>query len=163
MLVPIGGDGTFLMTAGRSSPLLPEFPKTPVVGFNSDPERSEGRLMLPKHYSQDPKEAVRKMKNVNHYYVHLKNIENLINFGFYYNQLQGDFKWIHRSRIKITLLGQNGNISQAIDLHEHNFEPLEPVDFPPQPLKTGESKQFGGAKMKKVLPYLALNEVTYWL
>lgn len=64
MLVPIGGDGTFLMTAGRASPLLPELQNTPVVGFNSDPNRSEGMLMLPKQYSRDPKDAVQKIINV---------------------------------------------------------------------------------------------------
>lgn len=64
MLVPIGGDGTFLMTAGRASPLFPELCNTPVVGFNSDPSRSEGMLMLPKQYSNDPREAVRKIINV---------------------------------------------------------------------------------------------------
>lgn len=68
MLVPIGGDGTFLMAAGRASPLFPDLSETPVVGFNSDPDRSEGRLMLPKQYSHDPKEAIRKIKKV-----HLQN------------------------------------------------------------------------------------------
>ena len=48
ILVPVGGDGTFLMTAGRASVFNPTVTKTPLVGFNSDPLRSEGRLMLPK-------------------------------------------------------------------------------------------------------------------
>lgn len=39
ILVPVGGDGTFLMTAGRASVCNPKFAKTPVVGFNSDPLR----------------------------------------------------------------------------------------------------------------------------
>lgn len=68
MLVPIGGDGTFLMAAGRASPVLActggHRRCTPVVGFNSDPVRSEGRLMLPKQFSHDPRAAVRKIIEV---------------------------------------------------------------------------------------------------
>lgn len=65
LLVPIGGDGTFLMAAGRASPVLAGHNRcTPVVGFNSDPVRSEGRLMLPKQYSHDPRAAVRKILEV---------------------------------------------------------------------------------------------------
>lgn len=62
MIVPIGGDGTFLLAAGRGSPIGSI--KKPIVGFNSDPVRSEGRLMLPKQYSYDPKKAVQKLLSV---------------------------------------------------------------------------------------------------
>lgn len=54
------------MTAGRASVFNPKFSKTPVVGFNSDPLRSEGRLMLPKKYSYDPEEAVRRIVEVSY-------------------------------------------------------------------------------------------------
>lgn len=65
VIVPIGGDGTFLLAAGRASPLFAQSQqKTPIVGFNSDPQRSEGRLMLPKHYSENPADAVAKIKSV---------------------------------------------------------------------------------------------------
>lgn len=59
IVVPIGGDGTFLLTASRACPLF--CPPKPIIGFNSDPERSEGRLMLSKKYSIQPKEAVRRL------------------------------------------------------------------------------------------------------
>lgn len=62
IVVPIGGDGTFLLTASRACPLLAN--DKPVVGFNSDPVRSEGRLLLPKQYTDDPNEAVRKLMQV---------------------------------------------------------------------------------------------------
>lgn len=62
IVVPIGGDGTFLLTASRACPIFCN-PK-PIVGFNSDPDRSEGRLMLSKKYSLDPKEAVRRLIQV---------------------------------------------------------------------------------------------------
>lgn len=70
MLVPIGGDGTFLMAAGRASPMLAAPSQTPIVGFNSDPVRSEGRLMLPKQFSHDPRAAVRKIIDVK-YSIHI--------------------------------------------------------------------------------------------
>lgn len=62
LIVPIGGDGTFLLAAGRGTP-IGSFRK-PIVGFNSDPVRSEGRLMLPKQYSYDPEKAVQKLLSV---------------------------------------------------------------------------------------------------
>lgn len=62
IVVPIGGDGTFLLTANRASPLFSK-PK-PIIGFNSDPLRSEGRLMLPKCFSRNPKNAVKRLIDV---------------------------------------------------------------------------------------------------
>lgn len=65
VIVPVGGDGTFLLSANRASPLFAlSQQKTPIVGFNSDPQHSEGRLMLPKQYSENPKEAVDRIRNV---------------------------------------------------------------------------------------------------
>lgn len=60
---PIGGDGTFLLAASR----IPNCRK-PVVGFNSDPCRSEGHLCLPKKYSTDIQSALKKLKEVMFYF-----------------------------------------------------------------------------------------------
>lgn len=62
IVVPIGGDGTFLLTASRACPIFCN--NKPIIGFNSDPDRSEGRLMLSRNYSHEPKEAVRKLIQV---------------------------------------------------------------------------------------------------
>ena len=43
--VVIGGDGTFLLGASK---ILSR--DKPVIGFNTDPTRSEGHLCLPKRY-----------------------------------------------------------------------------------------------------------------
>lgn len=140
MLVPVGGDGTFLLAASRASPLFIEN-SIPIVGFNSDPQRSEGRLMLPKQYSSDVDDAVKKL-------------------------LTGDFEWMHRSRIRITLLGVNGNAPVPVDLHEYNTAPVEHKEViisEPTLLdqingngnSNGKKKKF----TKRILPYLALNEV----
>jgi len=55
----VGGDGTFLMAAGRVCDN-----QKPVIGFNSDPSRSEGFLSLHKKYSTNLSEAVNKLKQV---------------------------------------------------------------------------------------------------
>lgn len=65
VIVPVGGDGTFLLSANRASPLFAlSQQKTPIVGFNSDPQRSAGRLLLPKYFSENPEEAVSRIKSV---------------------------------------------------------------------------------------------------
>lgn len=65
MLVPIGGDGTFLMAALRASRYFSNgIYNIPIVGFNSDPHRSEGRLMIPHQYSVDVKGAVKRILKV---------------------------------------------------------------------------------------------------
>lgn len=62
LFVPIGGDGTFLLTANRACPLFCN--DKPIIGFNSDPDRSEGRLLLPKRYSLEPSAAISRLINV---------------------------------------------------------------------------------------------------
>lgn len=129
IIVPVGGDGTFLLAAGRASPLFTERTHTPVIGFNSDPKRSEGRLMLPKQYSTNIAGAVKKI-------------------------LTGDFRWMRRSRIRITLLGTSANIPHPIDLHEYNVGPVDHKDVFIETANGAPSKL-----SKRMLPYLALNEV----
>ncbi|CAG9762274.1 unnamed protein product [Ceutorhynchus assimilis] len=74
VVIPIGGDGTFLLAA---SMIFDN--KKPVVGLNSDPNRSEGYLCLPKKYSTNIRNAVERLNS-------------------------GNFKWLMRSRIRTTLL-----------------------------------------------------------
>ncbi|XP_055381716.1 NAD kinase 2, mitochondrial isoform X2 [Condylostylus longicornis] len=134
VLIPIGGDGTFLLSANRASPLFAKGKhKTPIVGFNSDPERSEGRLMLRKQYSENVEEAVKRI-------------------------IKGDFKWMQRSRIRATLLGNNGEIPESVDLHGHAVSRMEQEETRPEYLSPEFALKYR-AKMKRILPYLALNEV----
>lgn len=138
MLMPIGGDGTFLLAADRSSPLfLEKNIKIPVVGVNSDPQRSEGRLMLPKQYTHNIEDAIKKI-------------------------LLGEFEWMHRSRIRITLVSPKKTLPQPIDLHEYNNECAVEHDdvFTKGPNYLNHMN--GGrhaTNIKRILPYLALNEV----
>ncbi|KAG5889051.1 hypothetical protein JTB14_000961 [Gonioctena quinquepunctata] len=74
VIIPTGGDGTFLLAASR---VLDN--KKPVVGFNSDPNRSEGYLCLPKRYSGNIRGAIERLQ-------------------------KGNFEWLMRSRIRTTLV-----------------------------------------------------------
>ncbi|XP_067630732.1 NAD kinase 2, mitochondrial [Eurosta solidaginis] len=134
LIVPVGGDGTFLLAAGRASPLFAQSQqKTPIVGFNSDPQRSEGRLMLPKHYTENTKDAVAKIKSC-------------------------DFQWMYRTRIRTSILGSNGKIPESTDLYRHTVTKMEQEKTEPEYLSQIWADRYK-AKMKRVLPYLALNEV----
>ncbi|XP_059613942.1 NAD kinase 2, mitochondrial [Phlebotomus argentipes] len=134
MIVPVGGDGTFLMAATRADSIKgPAGRKIPVMGFNSDPESSEGRLMLPKNYSADTRSAIERI-------------------------IKRNFTWMHRSRIRISHLASNGNLPEAIDLHEHKGNNMEHLSLEPELLEPVEQELYD-AKVKRTLPYLALNEV----
>lgn len=156
--MPIGGDGTFLLTASRACPLF--YNKKPVIGFNSDPVRSEGRLMLPKEYSNEPKEAVQKLINVSSFSFQMivsKFVEIILDFRAL-AYLKGEFDWLKRTRIRTTMLGQNGNLPESFDLQELQPTPMELNDYPTEFLNDADRKRYR-AKVKRILPYLALNEV----
>lgn len=59
IVVPVGGDGTFLLAASKVRDNT-----KPVIGFNSDPQRSEGFLCLPKKYSENIEEAIKRLQSV---------------------------------------------------------------------------------------------------
>lgn len=59
MVIPVGGDGTFLLAASMVTDN-----QKPVVGFNSDPNRSEGYLCLPKKYSTNIRNAIERLNSV---------------------------------------------------------------------------------------------------
>jgi len=59
VVVTAGGDGTFLLGASRIMD-----PTKTLIGFNSDPTRSEGYLCLPKKYSNNVSDAIDKLLKV---------------------------------------------------------------------------------------------------
>ncbi|XP_066977670.1 NAD kinase 2, mitochondrial isoform X1 [Macrobrachium rosenbergii] len=131
-IVTTGGDGTFLLAASR---VLDR--NKPLIGFNSDPMRSKGKLCLPQKYSVDVREAIDKL-------------------------LKGKFRWTFRSRIRVTLIGDN-IYKPPVELHDQQL--LHPeyryLDIDMQ-LRTMEKEvppcsESGLAR--RVLPVLALNEV----
>lgn len=84
----------------------------------------------------------------------LKNHSPEIIFAF----LKGDFEWLHRTRIRTTTLGQNGNLPESFDLQEMEPTPMELNEYPTEMLNQEDQKKYR-AKVKRILPYLALNEV----
>ncbi|KAG1940707.1 NAD kinase 2, mitochondrial [Pimephales promelas] len=86
-IISAGGDGTMLLVASKV------YDKNkPVLGVNTDPERSEGHLCLPMHYTQAFSEALRKLR-------------------------KGEFRWQWRQRIRMYLEGTGINPT-PVDLHE---------------------------------------------
>ncbi|KAG7321116.1 hypothetical protein KOW79_015531 [Hemibagrus wyckioides] len=89
-IVSAGGDGTMLLVASKV------FDKNkPVIGVNTDPERSEGHLCLPVRYTHAFSEALRKLR-------------------------KGDFRWQWRQRIRMHLEGTGINPT-PVDLHEQQL------------------------------------------
>lgn len=96
--------------------------------------------MLPKQFSTDVADAVNRIQS-------------------------GVFDWMHRSRIRITILNVNGKQPVPVDLHEYNTAPVEHKELIVNEPTLIDAINGGGSEQKKrkftkrVLPYLALNEV----
>jgi len=132
IIVTTGGDGTFLMGASKI------FDKSkPVIGFNTDPTRSEGHLCLPKHYSYNIREAVEML-------------------------LSGKFRWFFRRRLRITLTGDPGKIHQTpVELKEQQ---LQYPEYRYMDLMNDHDHPFkeridSAEEVSLPLPILALNEI----
>lgn len=121
VIIPTGGDGTFLLAASKINDN-----NKPIIGLNSDPTRSEGYLCLPKHYSTKIEEVIEKLKT-------------------------GAFKWLMRSRIRVSLQGEKG-IYKVRNMH--SVEAVDDVDE-----VKNISIELKGKETPTRLPSLALNEV----
>ncbi|NXF96957.1 NAKD2 kinase, partial [Eubucco bourcierii] len=89
-VISAGGDGTMLLAASKV------FDKhKPVIGINTDPERSEGHLCLPVRYTHSFPEALQKL-------------------------YRGEFRWQWRQRIRLYLEGTGIN-PIPVDLHEQQL------------------------------------------
>lgn len=129
LVVPVGGDGTFLLAANRARCI-----KRPFVGLNSHPSRSEGSLCLHRYYSEHIEEAFKKI-------------------------LHGDYHWFNRNRIRTTVRGDglyDRDRFRKVDLHDHTMKTrmvsrqIDKNDVEPKNVDS---------RCTRVLPYLALNEV----
>ncbi|XP_069370288.1 NAD kinase 2, mitochondrial isoform X2 [Paralichthys olivaceus] len=89
-IISAGGDGTMLLVASK---VLSK--DKPVVGVNTDPERSEGHLCLPVRYTRAFPEALEKL-------------------------CRGEFRWLWRQRIRVHLEGTGINPT-SVDLHEQQL------------------------------------------
>lgn len=145
-----GGDGTFLMASSKVRSAT-----KPVIGINTDPQGSEGYMCL-----------IRKLPEE-----HLKPALKRL--------FKGDFNWLHRQRIRITVSGDQG-VDDAVELHDQqlNRDPSttrwgenprtsadqqeECMMLNPPARKSVYKLDDGVGPIEKVtveLPVLALNEV----
>lgn len=138
VVVPCGGDGTFLLAASRVRDA-----NKPVIGFNSAPHKSVGRLCLPNWCSNDVKGALQALK-------------------------EGRFTWMRRSRIRTTITSEPKLLDTItpVDLHTLHYCRYPPVSNPddtPEPSKNStfdpQESNLTPTLATKVLPFLALNEV----
>ncbi|CAG5130998.1 unnamed protein product [Candidula unifasciata] len=127
-----GGDGTFLLAANK-------FLNTnkPLIGINTEPDRSEGNLCLPKRdYSA-------------------------VKFGNALTRLlAGDFGWKWRQRIEVIMSGRHVN-DDPVELYDQRLISPEPRFTK----RVAEDEQISRKHLPKLnfptrrLPCLALNEV----
>lgn len=142
VVVPCGGDGTFLLAASRVRDA-----NKPVIGFNSSPQKSVGRLCLPTWCSNDVKGAFQAIK-------------------------EGRFRWMRRSRIRTTVTSEPQLLETItpVDLHTLHYCRYPPVQNTHemvdaynmnsrQVATTGRDAPVSPTLATKVLPFLALNEV----
>lgn len=136
VVVPCGGDGTFLLAASRVRDNT-----KPVIGFNSAPHKSVGRLCLPNWCSNDVNGALQALK-------------------------EGKFRWMRRSRIRTTVTSEPKTLDKItpVDLHTLHYcryPPLRQDTVEPRVpnVTCTQDEDTKNTRCAKVLPYLALNEV----
>nr|XP_057920675.1 NAD kinase 2, mitochondrial isoform X2 [Doryrhamphus excisus] len=130
-IISAGGDGTMLLVASK---VLSK--DKPIVGVNTDPERSEGHLCLPVKYTRKFPEALGKLSC-------------------------GEFRWQWRQRIRLHLEGTGINPT-PVDLHEQQLS-LEQHSQAHR-ITTMDNKQKMGIlnesfSKASLLPIRSLNEI----
>ncbi|XP_068107341.1 LOW QUALITY PROTEIN: NAD kinase 2, mitochondrial [Hyperolius riggenbachi] len=125
-IISAGGDGTMLLAASKVQDKF-----KPVIGVNTDPERSEGHLCLPVHYTNSFPEALHKL-------------------------YRGEFRWQWRQRIRLYLEGTGINLT-PVDLHEQQMS-LE-QQLRAQNVDARQEQSSAAVSGPQLLPIRALNEV----
>ncbi|KAJ0012773.1 hypothetical protein NQD34_017107 [Periophthalmus magnuspinnatus] len=123
-IISAGGDGTMLLVASK---VLSK--DKPVVGVNTDPERSEGHLCLPVRYTHAFPEALQKL-------------------------FRGDFRWLWRQRIRLHLEGTGINPT-PVDLHEQQLS----LEQHSQAHRNTTSDGQSAFSQPCLLPVRSLNEI----
>ncbi|XP_051532985.1 NAD kinase 2, mitochondrial isoform X1 [Myxocyprinus asiaticus] len=127
-IISAGGDGTMLLVASKV------FDKNkPVLGVNTDPERSEGHLCLPVRYTHAFSEALRKLR-------------------------KGEFRWQWRQRVRMFLEGTGINPS-PVDLHELQLSLEQHSKAHRITTETQQSMTHDSLTRPHLLPVRGLNEI----
>ncbi|XP_052444487.1 NAD kinase 2, mitochondrial isoform X1 [Carassius gibelio] len=127
-IISAGGDGTMLLVASKV------YDKNkPVLGVNTDPERSEGHLCLPVHYTHAFSEALQKLR-------------------------KGEFRWQWRQRIRMYLEGTGINPT-PVDLHELQLSLEQHKKAHRITIDTQSSMTHNSLEKPHLLPVRGLNEI----
>ncbi|KAL0965686.1 hypothetical protein UPYG_G00284460 [Umbra pygmaea] len=127
-IVSAGGDGTMLLVSSKV------FNKDqPVLGVNTDPERSEGHLCLPVHYTHAFPEAIRKL-------------------------CRGQFKWQWRQRIRLHLEGTGINPT-PVNLHEQQLSLEQHNQAHRSTVMQAQRSESESVSKPYLLPVRGLNEI----
>ncbi|XP_067279621.1 NAD kinase 2, mitochondrial isoform X1 [Pseudorasbora parva] len=127
-IISAGGDGTMLLVASKV------YDKNkPVLGVNTDPERSEGHLCLPVRYTHAFSEALQKLR-------------------------KGDFRWQWRQRIRMYLEGTGINPT-PVDLHELQLSLQQHCKAHRITTDTQRSTTHDSSEGPHLLPVRGLNEI----
>ncbi|KTG06971.1 hypothetical protein cypCar_00004384 [Cyprinus carpio] len=127
-IISAGGDGTMLLVASKV------YDKNkPVLGVNTDPERSEGHLCLPVHYTHAFSEALQKLR-------------------------KGEFRWQWRQRIRMYLEGTGINPT-PVDLHELQLSLEQHSKAHRITTETQSSRTHDSPERPHLLPVRGLNEI----
>ncbi|XP_036443931.1 NAD kinase 2, mitochondrial isoform X2 [Colossoma macropomum] len=127
-IVSAGGDGTMLLVASKV------FDKNkPVIGVNTDPERSEGHLCLPVRYTHAFSEALHKLR-------------------------KGEFRWQWRQRIRMHLEGTGINPT-PVDLHEQQLSLEQHNKAHRSSTESQHSTAHNSYTTPHLLPVRGLNEI----
>ncbi|XP_020313404.1 NAD kinase 2, mitochondrial isoform X4 [Oncorhynchus kisutch] len=127
-IISAGGDGTMLLVASKV------FNKDqPVLGVNTDPERSEGHLCLPVRYTHAFPEALQKLR-------------------------RGQFRWQWRQRIRLHLEGTGINPT-PVDLHEQQLSLEQHNQAHRITLMEAQSSEACSLSKPYLLPVRGLNEI----
>ncbi|XP_060092059.1 NAD kinase 2, mitochondrial isoform X2 [Heteronotia binoei] len=124
-VIAAGGDGTMLLAASKVLDRL-----KPVIGVNTDPDRSEGHLCLPVRYTHSFPDALQKL-------------------------YRGEFRWQWRQRIRLHLEGTGIN-PVPVDLHEQQ---LSQEQHSRAHVNERFQDQKSQVSKPHLLPVRALNEV----
>ncbi|XP_059382295.1 NAD kinase 2, mitochondrial-like isoform X1 [Carassius carassius] len=127
-IISAGGDGTMLLVASKV------YDKNkPVFGVNTDPERSEGHLCLPVHYTHAFSEALQKLR-------------------------KGEFRWQWRQRIRMYLEGTGINPT-PVNLHELQLSLEQHKKAHRITTDTQSSMTHNSPERPHLLPVRGLNEI----
>ncbi|XP_071321619.1 NAD kinase 2, mitochondrial isoform X2 [Trachinotus anak] len=111
-IISAGGDGTMLLVASK---VLSK--DKPVIGVNTDPERSEGHLCLPVRYTRAFPEALEKLCRAQ------LTLSSVLCFHRLSRSAQTSsmwFRWLWRQRLRLHLEGTGIN-PRPVDLHEQQL------------------------------------------